>query len=175
MDLHTRRYPRLRRDCAGDSRSRVVFHLAAIPSVPRSIDEPVPSHEVEYRRHLQRVSRRGGGRRAARGVCRVVVGLWRYGGAAESGDDDAAAEIALCGCRSSWANIMAAYSSSCFGLETVSLRFFNVYGPRQDPSSPYSGVLSIFMTALLDAAAADHFRRRRTVARFHLRGGCGRR
>ena len=33
-----------------------------------------------------------------------------------------------------------------FGLETVSLRFFNVYGPRQDPSSPYSGVISIFMT-----------------------------
>jgi UDP-glucose 4-epimerase len=39
---------------------------------------------------------------------------------------------------------------SCFDLETVSLRFFNVYGPRQDPSSPYSGVLSIFMTALLE-------------------------
>jgi len=40
--------------------------------------------------------------------------------------------------------------ASCFGLETVSLRYFNVYGPRQDPSSPYSGVLSIFMTSVLD-------------------------
>jgi UDP-glucose 4-epimerase len=39
---------------------------------------------------------------------------------------------------------------SCFGLETVSLRFFNVFGPRQDPSSPYSGVISIFMRCLLD-------------------------
>src|SRR5258708_22431422 len=39
--------------------------------------------------------------------------------------------------------------SSCFGLDTVSLRFFNVYGERQDPSSPYSGVISLFMTALL--------------------------
>jgi UDP-glucose 4-epimerase len=39
---------------------------------------------------------------------------------------------------------------ACYGLESVSLRFFNVYGPRQDPSSPYSGVLSVFMTALLD-------------------------
>jgi UDP-glucose 4-epimerase len=38
---------------------------------------------------------------------------------------------------------------SCFGLETVSLRFFNVYGPRQDPSSAYSGVLSLFMKHLL--------------------------
>jgi UDP-glucose 4-epimerase len=38
---------------------------------------------------------------------------------------------------------------SCFGLETVSLRFFNVYGPRQDPSSAYSGVLSLFMKCVL--------------------------
>ena len=42
--------------------------------------------------------------------------------------------------------------ASCFGLETVSLRYFNVYGPRQDPSSPYSGVLSLFMTAILGGA-----------------------
>jgi UDP-glucose 4-epimerase len=39
---------------------------------------------------------------------------------------------------------------SCFGLETVSLRFFNVYGERQDSSSPYSGVISLFMRALID-------------------------
>jgi len=38
---------------------------------------------------------------------------------------------------------------SCYGMETVALRFFNVYGPRQDPSSPYSGVLSLFMKHLL--------------------------
>jgi UDP-glucose 4-epimerase len=38
---------------------------------------------------------------------------------------------------------------SCFGLETVALRFFNVYGPRQDPTSAYSGVLSLFMKHLL--------------------------
>jgi UDP-glucose 4-epimerase len=37
-----------------------------------------------------------------------------------------------------------------YGLETVSIRYFNVFGPRQDPSSPYSGVISVFATALLD-------------------------
>ena len=45
------------------------------------------------------------------------------------------------------------YSSvfaECFGLETVSLRYFNVFGPRQDPSSPYSGVLSLFIRAVLE-------------------------
>jgi UDP-glucose 4-epimerase len=46
---------------------------------------------------------------------------------------------------------------SCFGLETVSLRFFNVYGPRQDPSSPYSGVLSVFMKCLLARTAPTIF------------------
>jgi len=40
--------------------------------------------------------------------------------------------------------------SAVYGLETVSLRYFNVYGPRQDPSSPYSGVLSIFMKCVLE-------------------------
>ena len=38
---------------------------------------------------------------------------------------------------------------SLYGLETVSIRYFNVFGPRQDPSSPYSGVISLFITALL--------------------------
>jgi UDP-glucose 4-epimerase len=37
----------------------------------------------------------------------------------------------------------------CYGLETVSLRYFNIFGPRQDPSSPYSGVLAKFITAML--------------------------
>jgi UDP-glucose 4-epimerase len=39
--------------------------------------------------------------------------------------------------------------SRCYGLETVSLRYFNVFGPRQDPSSPYSGVLAKFITQML--------------------------
>jgi nucleoside-diphosphate-sugar epimerase len=47
--------------------------------------------------------------------------------------------------------------SECFGLETIALRFFNVFGPRQDPGSPYSGVLSIFMTCLLERRAPTIF------------------
>jgi len=46
---------------------------------------------------------------------------------------------------------------SCFALETVSLRFFNVYGERQDPSSPYSGVLSVFMRALIERRSPTIF------------------
>jgi len=40
--------------------------------------------------------------------------------------------------------------AECFGVETVALRYFNVFGPRQDPSSPYSGVLSLFINAILE-------------------------
>ncbi|HCC58294.1 MAG TPA: LPS biosynthesis protein WbpP, partial [Solibacterales bacterium] len=47
--------------------------------------------------------------------------------------------------------------SSCFGLETVSLRYFNVYGPRQDPGSQYSGVLSLFMKAMVQRNAPTIF------------------
>jgi len=45
----------------------------------------------------------------------------------------------------------------CYGLETVSLRLFNVYGPRQDPSSPYSGVLSLFLKHVLAGTAPTIF------------------
>jgi len=47
--------------------------------------------------------------------------------------------------------------SHCYGLETVSLRFFNVFGPRQDPTSPYSGVLSIFLNCLIDQKSPTIF------------------
>ena len=56
-----------------------------------------------------------------------------------------------------------------YGLETVTIRYFNVFGPRQDPSSPYSGVISLFISALCDGTPADHLRRRRTHSRLHLR------
>ena len=46
---------------------------------------------------------------------------------------------------------------SCFGLETVALRFFNVYGERQDPTSPYSGVLSLFLKALIERRSPTIF------------------
>ncbi len=55
-----------------------------------------------------------------------------------------------------------------YGLETVTTRYFNVFGPRQDPGSPYSGVISLFSTALASDACADDLRRRRADARLHV-------
>ena len=126
----------------------VVFHQAAIPSVPRSIDEPVPSHEVNIDGTFN-VLRAA----AENGVRRVVYAA----SSSAYGDTDVLpkVETMLPRPKSPYAlqKLTGEYYCSvfagCFGLETVSLRYFNVYGPRQDPSSPYSGVLSLFCKSIL--------------------------
>ncbi len=131
------------------SGAAVVFHEAAIPSVPRSIDEPVPSHEVNIDGtfNVLRAAREGG-------VGRVVYAA----SSSAYGDTEVLPKVETMYPRpkSPYAlqKLVGEYYCSVFaevwGLEAVALRYFNVYGPRQDPSSPYSGVLSLFMKALLE-------------------------
>jgi UDP-glucose 4-epimerase len=129
-----------------------VFHQAAIPSVPRSILEPVLSHEVNVDGAFQ-VLRAA----ADAGVRRLVYAA----SSSAYGDTEVLpkSETMLPRPKSPYAaqKLMGEYYASvfasCFHLETVALRYFNVYGPRQDPSSPYSGVLSVFMKALLERRA----------------------
>jgi nucleoside-diphosphate-sugar epimerase len=129
--------------------SEIVFHLAAIPSVPRSIADPVPSHECNINGSFNvfqtaKIS----------GVRRVVYAA----SSSAYGDTEVLPKVETMTPRpkSPYAlqKLVGEYYSnvfhSCFGLETVALRFFNVYGPRQDPGSPYSGVLSIFMRCILE-------------------------
>lgn len=134
----------------------VVFHQAAIPSVPRSIDDPVPSHEVNIDGTFQVL------RAAAEGGVKRVV----YAASSSAYGDTAVlpkVETMLPNPKSPYAlqkltgEYYASVFASCFGLETVSLRYFNVFGPRQDPSSPYSGVLSLFMKAILERRAPTIF------------------
>ena len=61
---------------------------------------------------------------------------------------------------SSPASITSRVYAQTMGLDGVSLRYFNVFGPRQDPSSPYSGVISLFATVMAPGPAADDLRRR---------------
>ncbi len=126
----------------------VVFHLAAIPSVPRSISDPVPSHDVNANGCFTAL-------RAAKdaGVRRVVYAA----SSSAYGDTEVLPKVETMRPlpKSPYAvqKLLGEYYmqvfQNCFGLETVSLRYFNVYGPRQDPSSPYSGVISVFMKCLL--------------------------
>ncbi|MGC4053413.1 MAG: SDR family oxidoreductase [Paludibaculum sp.] len=126
-----------------------VFHLAAVPSVPRSITEPVPSHttNIDGTFNVFRAAAEGG-------VGRVVYAA----SSSAYGDTEVLpkTEAMLPAPQSPYAvqKLMGEYYASvfasCFSLSTTSLRFFNVYGPRQDPSSPYSGVLSLFMRCLIE-------------------------
>ncbi|MEK7403847.1 MAG: SDR family oxidoreductase [Acidobacteriota bacterium] len=129
--------------------AEVVFHLAAIPSVPRSIAEPALSHEVNIDGTFQVLRACVDGR-----VGRVVYAA----SSSAYGDTEVLPKVETMAPRpkSPYAaqKLLGEYYAgvfhSCLGLETVSLRYFNVYGPRQDPSSPYSGVISVFMKALLE-------------------------
>ena len=134
----------------------VVFHEAAIPSVPRSIDDPVPSHEVNIDGTFNVL------RAAKEGQAGRVV----YAASSSAyGDTDVLPKVESMTPRpkSPYAlqKLVGEYYGSIFsgvyGLETVSLRYFNVYGPRQDPSSAYSGVLSLFMKAVVDRQAPTIF------------------
>jgi UDP-glucose 4-epimerase len=134
---------------AAVSDAEVVFHLAAIPSVPRSIREPVPSHEVNV----------DGAFNVFRACAEAKVQRVVYAASSSAyGDTEVLpkVETMLPRPKSPYAvqkllgEYYASVFHSSFGLETVSLRFFNVYGERQDPSSPYSGVLSLFMRALIE-------------------------
>ncbi|MGD0437193.1 MAG: SDR family oxidoreductase [Bryobacteraceae bacterium] len=127
----------------------VVFHLAAIPSVPRSIQSPIPSHEVNI----------DGTFNVFRACQEGRVGRVVYAASSSAyGDTTELPKVETMAPRpkSPYAaqklagEYYASVFHSCYGLETVSLRFFNVYGERQDPSSPYSGVISLFMRALIE-------------------------
>jgi nucleoside-diphosphate-sugar epimerase len=122
----------------------VIFHLAAVVAVQQTISNPIESTMINDIGTINVLE-------AARAmnVRRVVLAS----SCAVYGDDPRLPKIETMTPKP--ASPYAVHKLSAehyarvyfdlFGLETVSLRFFNVYGPRQDPSSPYSGVISIFM------------------------------
>lgn len=127
----------------------VVFHEAAIPSVPRSIDDPVPSHEtnIDGTFNVLRAAVAGGVKRYVYAASSSAYGDTLVLPKVEDMTPRPKSPYALQKLVGEYyANIFA----GTWGLETVALRYFNVYGPRQDPSSPYSGVLSLFMKAILE-------------------------
>src|SRR5437016_10711844 len=126
----------------------LVFHEAAIPSVPRSVEKPKETHQASVNATFALLL-------AARDhkVRRVVYAASSsaYGDQPELPKREAMAPDPLS--PYAVAKLVGEYYCQVFtrvyGLETVSLRYFNVFGPRQDPSSQYSGVISRFISALL--------------------------
>jgi UDP-glucose 4-epimerase len=132
--------------------AEVVFHLAAIPSVPRSIEQPVPSHEVNIDGtfHVLRAAAAGGVRRVVYAASSSAYGGSEVLPKRESMAPEPQSPYAV---QKLAGEYYARVFYKCFGLETVALRYFNVYGPRQDPSSPYSGVISLFIRAIVERRA----------------------
>ena len=126
----------------------VVFHQAALASVPRSVDEPIETHSANATGTIALLD---GCRRA--GVRRVVYAASSscYGNRPESPKEESQLPQVL----SPYAAAKLAGELYCeafaasYPLETVRLRYFNVFGPRQDPGSPYSAVIPLFVKALL--------------------------
>src|SRR5277367_4118666 len=133
-----------------------VFHEAAIPSVPRSIKEPVPSHQVNIDGtfNVLRAAAENGVRRLVYAASSSAYGDTEVLPKEESMLPRPKSPYAL---QKLTGEYYASVFASCYGLEAVSLRYFNVYGPRQDPSSPYSGILSIFMKSILTGEAPTIF------------------
>jgi nucleoside-diphosphate-sugar epimerase len=129
-----------------------VLHQAAIPSVPRSVADPVTSNKANIDATLNVLV-------AARDakVKRLVYAASSsaYGNAAAlpKREDMATAPLSPYALQKLVGEEYLKLFTSLYGLETVSIRYFNVFGPRQDPGSPYSGVISLFITALLAGKA----------------------
>ncbi|MCA8986376.1 MAG: SDR family oxidoreductase [Planctomycetaceae bacterium] len=134
----------------------VIFHQAALASVPLSIKDPVQVHDVCATGTLNVLT-------AARdqGVRRVVYAASSsaYGDRPEMPKREshtlqtlspyAAAKLA--------GEFYCESFAHCYDVETVRLRYFNVFGPRQDPKSPYSAVIPLFVTALLEGRTPTIF------------------
>ncbi len=122
----------------------LVFHQAAEVSVPRSVEDPLNTAMVNDLGTLQvlEASRRAGVKRVVFASSCAV-----YGDLPElpKKEDMPTRPLSPYAVSKLNGETYACLYSDLYGLETVCLRYFNVFGPRQDPTSPYSGVISIFM------------------------------
>src|SRR5688572_2965317 len=129
-----------------------VLHQAAIPSVPRSVEDPITSNRANIDATLNVLV-------AARDakVKRVVYAASSsaYGNTPTlpKQEDMPPHPLSPYALQKLVGEQYMQLFTTLYGLETVSIRYFNVFGPRQDPSSPYSGVISVFAKALLDNTA----------------------
>src|SRR6266516_7345691 len=126
-----------------------VLHQAAIPSVPRSVKDPISSNRANIDASINVLV-------AARdaGVKRLV-----YAGSSSAygntptlpkREDMPTNPLSPYALQKLVAEQYCQMFTELYGFETVSIRYFNVFGPRQDPGSPYSGVISLFATALFE-------------------------
>ncbi|MGQ7956164.1 NAD-dependent epimerase/dehydratase family protein [Pseudomonas sp. SP16.1] len=121
-----------------------VAHLAAVASVQASVDDPVATHQSNFIGTLNvcEAMRRHGVRRVLYASSAAIYG--NNGEGLAIGEDTAKAPLTPYAADKLASEHYLDFYRRQHGLEPAIFRFFNIYGPRQDPSSPYSGVISIF-------------------------------
>ena len=122
----------------------VVYHQAAMRSVPRSIDDPLGAneHNVTGTLHVLEAARRAGARRVVYASSSSVYG---DGPELPKREDQTPSPISPYAVSKAAGEAYARVWSQLYGLETVGLRYFNVFGPRQDPLSEYAAVIPRFI------------------------------
>ncbi len=125
-----------------------IVHLAAMPAVQDTVERPLESHTANFvlTQHLVEAARRYG---IPRIVYASTAAVYGNTGQAEQHEDDATDPLTPYAIDKHAGERYLRFAAEQYGLETVTLRFFNVYGPRQNPSSPYSGVLTQFSSRLI--------------------------
>jgi len=126
-----------------------VLHQAAIPSVPRSVSDPMTSHRanVDAALNVLVASRQAGVKRLVYAGSSAAYGNAPTLPKHEDMPPNPLSPYAL---QKLMAEQYCQLFTHLYGFEAVTVRYFNVFGPRQDPGSPYSGVISLFATALLE-------------------------
>lgn len=135
----------MHRACAGVD---FVLHQAALPSVPKSVLDPLASNRanIDGTVNVLVAARDAKVKRVVYAASSSAYGDTPTLPKHEGMTPDPISPYAVAKLASE--HYMISFYR-CYGLETVSLRYFNIFGPRQDPSSPYSGVLAKFITHML--------------------------
>ena len=126
----------------------VVFHQGALASVPRSIADPVTSLEININgtQNVLQAARDAGVRRVVYASSSSIYGNTPTLPKHEQMQPH---PVSPYGIHKLTGELLCEVFTSIYGLETVALRYFNVFGPRQDPSSEYAAVIPRFLTALI--------------------------
>ncbi len=132
----------------------VVLHEAALGSVPRSIDDPITSHEVNVTGFLNMLvaSRDAGVKRFVYAASSAAYGDWP---GLPKVEEQIGRPLSPYGAGKYMNELYADVFGRCYGLETIGLRYFNVFGPRQDPDGAYAAVIPKWVAAMLRGEPVD--------------------
>jgi nucleoside-diphosphate-sugar epimerase len=141
--------PAVKECCAGVD---TVFHQAALASVPRSVNDPIASNETNVTGTLNVLwaAKEGGVRRVVYAASSSAYGDTEV---LPKREDMPANPLSPYAVNKYVGELYCAVFDRLYGLSTVGLRYFNVFGPRQDPQSQYAAVVPIFITRLLGGEA----------------------